>query len=49
LLSTVIHGRFEKHSVSPDDVVVIQAGIKHWHDATANSKMFHASIKMQGF
>lgn len=37
-----------EHEVGPGDVVIIPAGEKHWHGATARTAMAHVSITTPG-
>jgi quercetin dioxygenase-like cupin family protein len=38
----------EEHEITVGDVVHIKAGERHWHGATANSRMSHITITVPG-
>jgi quercetin dioxygenase-like cupin family protein len=38
----------EKRNVSAGDIVVVPAGVWHWHGATPRSAMMHLSIRRPG-
>lgn len=38
----------ELHELNPGDAVVIPAGVKHWHGATADSWFSHLAIEIPG-
>jgi len=44
----VVANESEKRRVRAGDVVVIPAGVWHWHGATTGSAMFHISVKPKG-
>ena len=46
--SGVVATEPEKSRIEPGDVVVIPAGVWHWHGATPNTSMCHVSIKAKG-
>jgi quercetin dioxygenase-like cupin family protein len=52
LIVTEGHGTIateaEERSITPGDVVLIPAGQKHWHGATAESAMTHYAILTPG-
>ncbi len=44
----IVATEFEEHRVRPGDVVVINAGEKHWHGAGQHSAMSHLAIGAPG-
>lgn len=53
LLCTSGHGWYQEwdrpaRALKPGDVVVIPAGVKHWHGATADSWFAHLAVEVPG-
>jgi quercetin dioxygenase-like cupin family protein len=44
----VVATESEKRRIRPGEVVVIPAGVWHWHGATADTAMCHVSVKPKG-
>ena len=44
----VVATETEKRRIRPGDIVVIPAGVWHWHGATTETSMCHVSVKPKG-